>query len=420
MKDWLPLGSVPELKTIYSHASATSGELSALIEMKPGTLDDRTGALKVSELQYARREARKLARAAGGAAYYTGLMKRVLLPSLILATGVGLVLWRQEVVKWGHGFSNKIPKVEGVTGQDYEEMNAAAEAPLSTTGPKIKMVLVNSKSRPPELQVGTNLPNGVLLDFYLLGKPGKVLSKTWVDIRLSFTVSNREGKTPPLHLRDGSALPPGEYTVYLAEDDEQSPEIRTFLGSLPEVPGIIEKPRVITAGRKLFATSEVFVGERSSELNSQLSALKESVRKDALGEFQDLRRGFDYIEALFTATINAGNEVFGKSINASVVKHWNAFHQQWNPDHPVAKMKGVYFTEDLKSILGLRKDVQDFHESINQVVTQVAGKPTLQTTVQPQLHEKARDIRAKISALHTWFKATEAELANTEYMPGSL
>jgi hypothetical protein len=266
----------------------SNGDLSALIEMRPKEIDDRTSAIDPIELKRAKKEAllaQKVARKSNPGR--SRLSRRWKLSGLVL--GIGFLLGLTVMAWQSNGASpsdlsskvltgfdrlfSPLPTLEDVSAEDYRLLKKAAS---SSSFQDSAIVLSEGSRERPVFYVTSSLPEGTVLSFYLHTLQESLLVENLAPIQFQMILTKKMAKSNSVHSNEGADLPIGEYQVILTEEEEEPALVKSFLSSLPDFEGNL--PKFIPRGKKVFITKNFFLGGK-----------KDSVYLDALARKKEER-----------------------------------------------------------------------------------------------------------------------------------
>jgi hypothetical protein len=252
------------------------GDLSALLEMNPKNVDDRTGAIDSDTLKRAKKEAALVHRSANKirrkqegvnwrdvSVFVLGVL---ILGAFLVAQQMnlfsGTVLVGKVSNLWTRIFS-PLPMLDDVDALDYTHLvNAVTSSQaLSTETPTLTVVLSNTSQTRPIFHLAGNLPEGIVLDLQLRPVKDTFLADSVSTIQFQSTLNKHYGKTAQILTHENTDLPQGEYLLLLSEDEDQNVEVRSWLKTLPKFSGSV--PSDYPQGKKIVVSRKFFLGGRN-------------------------------------------------------------------------------------------------------------------------------------------------------------
>ncbi len=225
-----------------------------------------------------------------------------------------------------------LPKLDGVTPDEYQELKAAAMSPIDQ-GARAAMSLLATDLISPSFYIATNLPDGANFEILVEGVPSTLLNHMSFTSRVFLTADRRLGKSPAVRFPDGKPIPRGEYKVYLYETDQQPATVTEALASTPV--SAIPPAAGIPPNRKLLTQKIYFLGgPKDATYATRLKEYHDKLLARATAELNEVRQFISTLEAQFSGT-NTQFERFRK-MKANryqqklALKGWNDYHTRWS------------------------------------------------------------------------------------------
>jgi hypothetical protein len=417
MPAWLTVKDVPEVSAAVAGlpetpsspsipaptAPPTAQELSHLIALNPGEVDDRTNAIDPKQLRDAKKAAAKAHKVAdkaerqaiaignsvvgvssGGGAKRAVLLLLVGLPALA-AAGLGgavalkLVTVDQLKARAGSllgGLLSTLPSLDDVAPAQYEALRDAAGADLQTAGPQAAAALSTQSPDKPIFYVASNLPEGARVSFLLKSDPANSLAETPVEIRFPLTLSKHLARSRPLHVL-GKPLPQGEYVVTLSPDDEQPAEARAWL-----------------AKSRLAATQRFFVGgARDAAFTAKLNQFHEKQREKALVEYRQGLLLATRFEGQLALCADAAQALEKATRKPAQKKAWDEFERKWAPGNVEPLEKGALLPDVFTAVHELWAESRRTHDLLAASSWAQAGAQLAQS------QQKVNALKARLDAI---------------------
>ncbi len=388
-------------------------DLSALLEVDPKQMDDRTGSIRSEDIQRAHREANKVLAAQKRTFryFFTRFLALIFLISAI--GGIIYLTSNEDFQKWMNKRFRKLVFLADVTEKDNDILNSIASASLDSEGPKLRFAVSTNHLEKPSLYVATNLPQGVVLHLVLIGKLGQILSKSPVNIQIPITIVKNMGKTPPIHLKNGQPLPSGQYLAIIYNDDEQPQSIKDYLSTLPERN---EQPKHVPKGRKIIYSEQVLLGEiNSAQFQEKITNFRNKARNEAQTELQNIKLAVQFLENLLQTSATQGRSVYTKLKNSKARKQWKDYHSRWDSNHPILKSILQYYPASITLLQMTQKDLQSFHDRQEQFIEHQGSSKDQPET----LEQTAEQIKQKIFQIKNWIASTESQFSDPLFYPSS-
>ena len=241
-------------------------------------------------------------------------------------------------------FLSPIAKMSDVSDADFEDLRGAASVSLTSGGPAAG-VAISTNSKNTHFYVASNLPEGAALVVQVEGNADTLLNATDFSAKQTVSIAKHLGQTKSFAQADGSALPKGEYQIYVYESDQQTEPAKAILDAAKTTAGD-RLPRVLGAGKKMAASKKYFMGgakdktykDRLKEYHDRVHVLAKE-DSDELGQaFESLKNQFNGSFTLLQATherLNkakaspAGRGRGAKALFASINRDWKAKTTKW-------------------------------------------------------------------------------------------
>jgi hypothetical protein len=391
METWKRIQEIPELHLLPSEddVSRVAGVASSASVRLTGELTDRRESVRESAGSPKRR-----IRWALGAAF--------------IAT-VFLVAYQMGWLKPGWG---RFPSVAGLSDAENQTLLAATEKKLSKEGAQVAAVLGNPGSPSPVLHLATNLPEGAQLEIWLQGIGPTLLNEVEFSIQFPVTVVQHSAKTPALRMRDGAALPAGQYTVTVLEGPSQLPSVQSVLDQLPAA-GVPQAG--LPAGRRVFSqqTYTLLAGLRDETYTTLLRESHTRWREQAALELKDLQDWLGQLEQRFASSISAFDKLKEQPVGDSRRKQWLDFRKEWDvqidplrakldafrPGAPRSKVfYGPLFDRAYLTVQTLNR-VSDLQGTAMSPPADVGSYWTEIDSTRSQVKDRLGDLQAKLQAI---------------------
>lgn len=277
MEAWMPASSVNEFKSYFSNSKKSknnTSELSALLEVNPNEIDDRTGVIDAAQLKKAKKEAIKVERQIRKSKRTSSNILKVIFAFSILA-GIGYYLFQSGKLDQ---FLSPLPQLDGISNEQFEQLKLIVKSDFKTEGAKLEVAVPPKPLDQAMFYAVTNLPDGISFQAYLQSTPGKILDTKNINIQFPMTFAKKLALSPRLRTEEGMNLPSGEYNLYLTEADEQTPSIQLTLSNLPQLK---DKPSFIPSGNKILYSKQIFLGENNPDFQTKLNEIQKKIAEDA-------------------------------------------------------------------------------------------------------------------------------------------
>lgn len=223
-----------------------------------------------------------------------------------------------------------LPKLADITPAEYEELRAAASAPLSD-GPTLAAALSLENPGTPSFYISSNLPNGAVFEIWAEGIPDTLLNQFSFNAKSVATLHNHLGKTGALQFPDGKHVPKGEYIIYTFEASQQPAAVQSVLDGIP---ALTTKPGLPAhlANKKILMKKISFLGgAKDATYESRLKEFHEKINQKAATELAELKQFYSTLDLVLKETI-LHFETAKKQKNPKLrTKTWNDFQTRWAP-----------------------------------------------------------------------------------------
>lgn len=348
MDDWKRVEDIVELKQTPSTPSPPSvaatptrprsappiEELSAIINMRPDSLASEHTDIK--RLKVAHQEAAKVEKIAqqaerrvdaeSGAKHssHRGLAY-LFVALLIVGSGVGVAYNQGYFDPW----IKSMPRIDELTSEENSELAAATTVDLHSVGPSVAFTLSQQNPSAPVVYVGTNLPDGSTLDLRIHGIGPTLLNEIEFELYIPMNVSQKMAKSPPIRMKDGSAIPAGQYLISITDGSEQPESTQRALARMQPLQGLL--PPAVPTGRKLLL-KKVFTllgGAREDTYASLLRDYHAKLRDQAAAESREINDWLGVLGKGFETTEDSFQKLMPLAQADQRRRQWNAFHEEW-------------------------------------------------------------------------------------------
>jgi hypothetical protein len=225
-------------------------------------------------------------------------------------------------------FLSPLPRLEGISDDELEELKVAILGSPETDGARVAIALDRTSPEAPSFHLVSNLPDGAAFEVRVDSVPDRLLDQLSFSASLKGTLEKRVGRTALLRGPEGRALPKGEYVVYVYESDQQSDAVAQILGALPQA-SMKVSPQ-LPQGRKLIAKKIYFLGGVDDEaFRGALKTYLEQVVAKAAKEQVDVGQYKVNLED----RLKSSNAMYEKLNRLKATKsqqaQWQAFHAEW-------------------------------------------------------------------------------------------
>jgi hypothetical protein len=229
------------------------------------------------------------------------------------------------------GFLSPIPKLENVAPEEFEQLKVAAKTKLDQGGPQIAIALDQSDLLNPTFYVGTNLPDGAILDIYIEGIPDTLLNQLSFTAKAQATVLKRFAHSGAIEFSQGKAFPRGQYNLYVVDPETQPATVKPLLARMVSVQSV-ETPVSVPKGLRIIATKSYFFGGlRDALYTARLKEFHDKLIAKSQQELTELKQ----IVMTYESQLGASDQKFkalrkGKKPTPGQKKAWGDFSAQWD------------------------------------------------------------------------------------------
>ena len=438
MEDWKRVEDIAELRVPLNvrppvALKSTSSrpppieELSAIIDMRP---DRPSEYIDVKHLKLAHQEAakaEKLSQKAGKKVAEASGTKRsrrglgyLFAAMLILGSGIGIAYNQGYFDPW----LKALPRVEELTAEENSELLAAATVDLQSVGPSIAFSLSQQNPSAPIAYAATNLPDGSNLDLRIHGIGPTLLNEVEFDLYIPLTVSQKVIKSPPIRMKDGSAIPAGQYLITFTDSVEQPDSAKRALARLQPVTAPL--PATVPAGRRLLA-KKVFTllgGTREDTYSSLLRDYHAKLRDQASAESREINDWLAVVVKSFDSTRESFDKIRPIGQIDQRRKQWNAFHDDWLKElapyvdkfeayKPGATQGKLFYGAYYRMIYGIWQSVSRVHDLQTTFMTTLVDPATYDR----EITEALKLANERVVALKEKMADVERGWSKTGYPP---
>jgi hypothetical protein len=290
-----------------------------------------------------------------------------------------------------------IPKLDDVDSGEYEQLKAAAKANLEETGPQISLAISKADLITPTFYVGSNLPDGAILDVYVEGIPDSLLNQLSFNVKTQVTITKKFGKTLPIQFPPNQkAFPRGQYNLYIVDPETQPAIVASAISKM--VPVVASPaPVSVPKGLRVLSTKSYFLGGlKDATYTARLQDFHAKLTARAAQELTELKQIAGTLDSELTDTTTkfaaATSLKKAKKISPAQKKMWATFDTQWSG---INQQLGQTFSQLTPEAL----QSGYFYGSVYQFSQQVAEKLNALHTLQngffttPPTDTKAFDIQ---------------------------
>ena len=199
------------------------------------------------------------------------------------------------------------------------------------TNVRLSVALAQNDPNRPTLYVGTNLPDHIKLDLYLIGNDDTLLNRLQFKTQMTIIINHGLGKTDVLLTDDGQPLPKGEYQLWVTESQDQEELIKDKLAKLSPSRPAGALPPTIPVSAKFVMSSTIFIGGvRDESYLTHLKAFHEKIKQSSEKELIELRQYADTLTLQYqTLSLEFGKILRSRKPTESQKRHWKLTSDQW-------------------------------------------------------------------------------------------
>ena len=264
-----------------------------------------------------------------GIAYNEGYLN-TLFNSQSVKSAVGMVSNMAEPLLTTLGIS-PIPKLTDVDADDFEQLKTAAKGKIDQAGPQIAVALSKADPLNPTFYVGSNLPDGTILDLYIEGIPDSLLNQLSFTAKTQVTITKKFAKSTAVQFAPGAqAFVRGQYMLFVADPETQPANVKPILAKMQAI-NPQTAPTSVPHGIRVLAAKTYFLGgQKDSTYTARLQEFHAKLQAKAQQELSELKQ----IMATYDSQLTETNQKFsglkkGKRLTPGQKKAWETFHAQW-------------------------------------------------------------------------------------------
>lgn len=274
-----------------------------------------------------------------------------------------------------------IPRLDDVAEADYDELRKAAMADFQKEGPRVAVALSNSDPLMPTFYVATNLPDGAAVEVYVEGVSETLLNQLSFGTSTRVTVQRKLGRSQPVRMANGQAIPRGQYEIYAVESEAQNEEIKAALAGFQPITAKV--PATLPKGFKALGTRSYFLGGKKDETyTARLREFHEKLKEKAVAELAELKQFATLLETQLNATTGKFGGLFKGKLSPAKKKAWAEFHKGWEGfsgqmNASVAKWTPVALDSDFfyGTLYALLKHTHSAIEQVHSMQNEYLAKP---------------------------------------------
>jgi hypothetical protein len=256
----------------------------------------------------------------------------------------GIALKAAYVIPSIKTWVSPIPNLEGVTSEEMAALNEAASSNPKVVGGKIEIAMNSTNVDSPRFYVGSNMPDGTVIDIYVQGEPDSLLNAWQFNSKLTAKLAGNWAEFEALKTPAGQPIPRGYYKIYATESKTQDPEISKLLMTLPAQANQGVGSAAFQV--RLFKQGRYFLGGKKDNTYAQrLKDFHEKLGIKARAELSELRGFIETLESQFHSTVLGFAQVQKGKLSTKKIKAWEDFHGRWTKltDH----LNGTFSKWDL-------------------------------------------------------------------------
>ena len=294
-----------------------------------------------------------------------------------------------------------------VSRESNYELKSALHSSYKNDGAKVAVGLSIADVYAPFFIIGTNIPNGQVLEVAIDGVPETLVDRFKVSVHTTVTVKDGVAQTPVFRQEQGIPYPSGSYRVRV-----NCPQCET-LSEAASAP----------LAEKIFP-----VNTKNLNYDESLSSYHKKLRAQAKDELTELKQISETLESQLNETDSAFHQISAKK-NFKAAKHeWNEFHDHWvtlqrqldtlSARWTPAALDGGYFYASLYSTLKKSGDATTaLHDEQNKFMNETKTAVPARSAAFLATAQKAR---SWIEGLRTKIRQTDETLPNANDMPPTL
>lgn len=258
---------------------------------------------------------------------HTGFVKFVTASRGVIQPGLSkLAQWVPAL----QSIFSPIADIEGVLTEELSEMRLATQGKAPG---QIGLSVYRDELLAPTFYVGTNLPNGTMLDLHVVGVSDTLLSQLSLVATAQGSVDQFVARFEGVRQADGRPLVQGQYMVMIteAEDSKQSPESKSLLGSMAPSKMLPIAGSGVTGARKVVFTKSYFLGGPKDDTYAQrLKEFHEKLASKSTDELKEIKQFIITLEEQLKVSNKEYDKAHANKNAKAAAKGWNASHDKWN------------------------------------------------------------------------------------------
>ena len=286
------------------------------------------------------------------------------------------------------------------------ELKTALHSSLKIDGPKVAVALSIADVYAPFFIVGTNLPNGQVLEVAIDGVADTLVDRFKVSVHTTTTVKDGVALTPVFRQEQGIPYPSGSYRVRV---------------SCPQCETLAESASAPLAD-KVFP-----VNTKDMNYEANLGTYHKKLRAQAKDELTELKQVSETLESQLNETDSAFHQIHLKKNVKSAKREWTEFHDHWNTLQrqietlfarwtPAALDGGYYYAGLYSTLKKAGDNTSALHDEQNKFMTDdMGGSKSAEAFL-----SRAEKTRSALDGLRTKIHQTEEMLPNANGMPPTL